>query len=155
HFDHVGGLAELLAARGAGAVPVLVHPPDAPLLEPAVAAAARGGIDTPAPPQRTHDLAHGALLSVGGEQARALHTPGHAPGHVAFHLPGHGVVLSGDALFQGSIGRTDLPLADHGQLLASIRRELLTLPDDTTVLPGHGPATTRSEERRVGKEDRH
>lgn len=147
HFDHVGGLAELLAAQGDGAVPVLMHPADEPLLEHAVAAAARWGIDIPAPPQRTHDLAHGALLSVGGEQARALHTPGHAPGHVAFHLPGHGVVLSGDALFQGSIGRTDLPLADHGQLLASIRRELLTLPDDTTVLPGHGPATTVEAER--------
>ncbi len=78
---------------------------------------------------------------------RALHTPGHAPGHVAFHVQEHSVVLTGDALFAGSVGRTDLPLSDGPQLLDSIRRELLTLPDETVVLPGHGPSTTIGAER--------
>lgn len=147
HFDHVGGLAALLARQPADAVDVYLHPADQLLLEHAVEAAARWSIEIEAPPTRTRALAHGDVLTIGGGRARALHTPGHAPGHVAFHFPDHALVLSGDALFQGSIGRTDLPFGDHEQLLASIRDELLTLPDETSVLPGHGPATTIGTER--------
>lgn len=149
HFDHVGGIAALLAQQEEGArnVPVHLHPADLPLLRNAVAAAAAWSIPLEAPPTDTVDLKHGEVLSLNGVDARVLHTPGHSPGSVSFHFPGHGFVLSGDALFQGSVGRTDLPLADGEQLLASIRRELLSLPDETTVLPGHGPATTVGAER--------
>lgn len=140
HFDHVGGVAGLL--RSAGPAPVHMHPADEPLLEGAAASAARFGLAIEPPPLGFTPLVHGAELGSGGVRARVLHTPGHAPGHVAFHLEGQGVVLSGDALFKGSVGRTDLPFGDHDQLLASIRRELLSLPPSTVVLPGHGDPTT-------------
>lgn len=150
HFDHVGGVNDLLATcdPGTGAtIPVYLHPADEPLLRNAAASAARYGllIDQPAGP--TSPLQHGDELTVGGVTARALHTPGHAPGHVAFYLEEHALLLSGDALFMGSIGRTDLPFGDHRQLIDSITRELLTLPDETRVLSGHGPATTIGTER--------
>ncbi len=148
HFDHVGGIAALLAnTRSAATVPVHMHPDDRPLLANAVKSAQRWSIVIDEPPQRTVDLHHGQVLSVGGVEAVALHTPGHAPGHVSFHLPAHGLVLSGDALFKGSVGRTDLPYSDERQLLDSIRRELLSLPDETRVLPGHGAPTTIGAER--------
>jgi glyoxylase-like metal-dependent hydrolase (beta-lactamase superfamily II) len=91
-------------------------------------------------------LAHGIRLSLGGLTFEVRHVPGHSPGHVAF--VGHGVAVVGDALFAGSIGRTDLPGGDAETLLTSIREQLLTLPDDTIVYPGHGPATTIGAERR-------
>lgn len=149
HFDHVGGIAEFLGAGGRQAeeLPVLMHPLDRPLLEHAVEAAARWGIRIEAPPSQTTDVAHGQSLTLGGLSASVLHTPGHAPGHVGYYFAAAGLLLSGDALFAGSIGRTDLPLADHDQLLRSIRTEFLSLPDDTAVLPGHGGPTTIGAER--------
>lgn len=150
HFDHVGGISSLLAERPPGgpeSVPVLLHPADDVLLANAVAAAARWSLQIEAPPTDTEELTHGQSLEVGGVQVTALHTPGHAPGHIAFHIPEYSVVLSGDALFKGSVGRTDLPLSDERQLRDSIRRELLSLPDETAVLPGHGPTTTIGAER--------
>lgn len=146
HFDHVGGLAALLRVAP---VAVRMHPADLPLLTHAAASAAAWGFAIEPPPPSTVPVGHGDVLTLGGQAVRALHTPGHAPGHLAFHMAGQGVVLAGDALFRGSIGRTDLPFGDAETLLASIRRELLTLPDDTQVLPGHGPATTIGEERRT------
>lgn len=144
HFDHVGGLAALLRAFP---VPVRMHDGDRPLLDHAGPAAASWGFAIEAPPTETVPVAHGAVLHVGGRAARALHTPGHAPGHLAFHFEQDGLVFAGDALFRGSIGRTDLPFGDPERLLASIRDELLPLPDDTRVLPGHGPDTTIGAER--------
>lgn len=143
HFDHVGALAELLEAAP---VPVYLHPADAPLLASAAAAAAAWGVHIRQPPLGARPLADGDRLALGAVEARCLHTPGHAPGHVAIYLPSQAVVLSGDALFRGSIGRTDLPFGDHDRLLRSIRDRLLGLPGDTRVLPGHGPATTIAEE---------
>ena len=149
HFDHVGALAGVLEARP---VPVRMHPADRPLLERAREAAARWLIEIPAPPTETLDLADGETLRLGSLEAEVLFTPGHAPGHVAFYFQnleeGAGAVLAGDALFQGSVGRTDLPLADGPTLLRSIRERLLVLPDETTVWPGHGPETTIGRERR-------
>ena len=144
HFDHVGGITALL--RTAGEVPVHMHPADEPLLRNAVASAARFGLEIEAPPLDYVPLAHGETVTAAGISARALHTPGHAPGHVAFYLPEGGMVLSGDALFNNSIGRSDLPYGDSEELLASIRRELLTLPPETRVLPGHGGPTTVAAE---------
>jgi glyoxylase-like metal-dependent hydrolase (beta-lactamase superfamily II) len=87
-----------------------------------------------------------------------LFVPGHAPGHLVFYHKPSGICIAGDTLFQGSIGRTDLPGGDHQTLLSSIRRELFNLPEETTVYPGHGPETTIGEEKEnnpfVGKRAR-
>lgn len=144
HFDHVGGLAELLQLRP---VPVLMHPADAPLLAGARAFAANLGLEIPEPPQEFTPLAHGDRLDVGEHHATVLHVPGHAPGHVAFHFPELGRVVSGDVLFRGSVGRTDVPFGDHATLIASVASRLLPLGDEAQVLPGHGPNTTIGVER--------
>jgi glyoxylase-like metal-dependent hydrolase (beta-lactamase superfamily II) len=145
HFDHVGALAEVKeAARKDVATsepPIRMHPADEPILARAAEAAAAWGVSIPQPPTDTVDLVDGENLSFAGCEVTCLHTPGHAPGHIAFWIPAEGIVLAGDALFKGSVGRTDLPFGDRGQLLESIREQLLTLPPDTLVLPGHGPTT--------------
>ncbi len=86
-------------------------------------------------------------IELGAIKLETLYTPGHAPGHLAFYMRDQGVVFSGDALFAGSIGRTDLPGSDHDLLMQSIREKLLTLPDETRVLSGHGKPTTIGTER--------
>ena len=146
HFDHIGALA---AVHQRFPVPVYLHPDDRELFAHAAESAAFFGLALEQPVLETTPLAHRQTLTLGEHEATCLFTPGHAPGHIAFYLPGHSTVLAGDALFQGSVGRTDLPGGDHAQLLASIRRELLTLPDETRVLPGHGPETTIGAERRT------
>lgn len=143
HFDHVAGLGAVLDRYD---VPVYLHPEDRPLYDLAETLAARHGIAIRVPTVATVPLEHGSILNVGGLSARTLFTPGHAPGHCAFHLEREATLFSGDALFRGSIGRTDLPTMDGPTLLASIARELLTLPDATRVWPGHGPDTTIAEE---------
>ena len=143
HFDHVGAVAEVLERYP---VPLYLHPADAPLLAHASASAARWGIPLKQPSTDFLPLSDGQTLTLGGLRAHCLFTPGHAPGHIAFYLPEEEVVIAGDALFQGSIGRTDLPGGDHAQLLESIRTKLLTLPPQTKVHPGHGPATTVGRE---------
>lgn len=145
-FDHVGGLAGLLEERE---VPVYLHPAEGPLLRNAAGHAAAWGLTVRAPPTATRPLADAQELDLAGVRARCLFTPGHTPGHIAFHLPGEGLVLTGDALFRGSIGRTDRPFGDAELLLRSIRERLLTLPDETRALPGHGPETTIGRERRT------
>src|SRR5215211_1488946 len=87
------------------------------------------------------------LLEVGGLKVSALYTPGHAPGHLAFYVEDDGVVVAGDALFAGSVGRTDLFGGEMAVLLRSINERFLTLPDETRVYPGHGPPTTIGDER--------
>ena len=146
HFDHVGGLAELKELTDA---PIYAHPDAGPMLARATAAAALWGIHVDAPPPADHPLAEGDVLAIGELRPVVLFTPGHAPGHVCFHLPQDGVVFEGDVLFQGSIGRTDLPGGDYELLMSSIRDKLLPLPDETVVLSGHGPATTIGDERRM------
>lgn len=146
HFDHVGAVADLVAAEE---LPVMLHPADLVLYEHAAFQAAAYGLTVRSPDVPTTPLEHGQTLHVGAHAARCLHTPGHAPGHVAFSFADAGVVIAGDALFRGSIGRTDIAYADHDTLVRSIREHLLTLPDDTTVHPGHGAATTIGAERRT------
>jgi hydroxyacylglutathione hydrolase len=144
HFDHVGGLTELKEEKPA---PIHLHPEAIPMLEQAVMSAAFWNIRIAAPPPPDEMLADGQVFQIGQLTVYVLFTPGHAPGHVSFYLPEHGVLFSGDALFQGSIGRTDLPGGDHALLLRSIRQKLLPLPDETQVLSGHGPATTIGQEK--------
>lgn len=145
-FDHVGGLA---AIEERAPVPILLHPLDHDLLASAAARAASWGLVVSQPPTATMPLTHAQELHLGGVTARCLFTPGHTPGHVAFYLPSEHAVLTGDALFRGSIGRTDRPIGDTETLLRSIREQLLVLPADTRVLPGHGPETTIELERRT------
>ena len=93
------------------------------------------------------ELAGGDTLNLAGLDLDVLFTPGHSPGHCCFHLASEGVLFAGDQLFQGSIGRTDLPGGDYGTLMRSMRDEILPLPPETRVLPGHGPSTTLAAER--------
>lgn len=142
HLDHIGGLEACKRATGA---PVLIHPDDAPMLtDPRLNFSALMGQPLVAPPA-DRLLRPGETLEVGGDRIEVRHTPGHSPGSVSFVLPGH--VLSGDALFAGSVGRTDFPGADFDTLAESIRRELFSLPGETAVWPGHGPPTTIRDER--------
>jgi glyoxylase-like metal-dependent hydrolase (beta-lactamase superfamily II) len=143
HLDHVLGVATIKARTG---VPVWLHPADRPLYDhvPDQARALVGVELDPLPPP-DHDIVPGRALAVGGHQFEVRHVPGHSPGSVA--LVGDGVALVGDVLFAGSVGRTDLPGGNSGLLLTSIRTQLLTLPDETVVYPGHGPETTIGRER--------
>jgi glyoxylase-like metal-dependent hydrolase (beta-lactamase superfamily II) len=93
-------------------------------------------------------LKEGDIVTVGDSTIHVLFTPGHAPGHVCFYCPQQHFVIGGDVLFQRSIGRTDLPGANHRVLIESIRQQLFTLPDNTVVFPGHGPKTTIGEEKK-------
>lgn len=144
HFDHIGAVAGL---REAHPVPVRLHPADAPLYDGAERQAAWFGMTVRPPGVAAIDLADGERLALGEHVFEVLHTPGHAPGHVAFYASRAGVLFSGDALFRGSVGRTDLPLCDPAALERSLRERLLVLPDETRVLPGHGPETTIGHER--------
>ena len=144
HFDHIGGLADLKEAIDA---PIYAHAESFVMLEHGVSSAARFGIAMRAAPKPEHELAEGDVIVVGELSLAVLFTPGHAPGHVSLYLQEHDVVFSGDALFQGSIGRTDLPGGDFNLLIESINQKLLTLPDNTQVLSGHGGVTTIGQER--------
>jgi len=143
HFDHVGAVQEVREALG---VPVLLHREAREQYARAGELATAWGLPFRQPEAPDGDLEAGDL-PFEGFGLRALFTPGHAPGHVAL-ASSAGFVLAGDALFKGSIGRTDLPGSDHATLLESIRRELLALPGGTVVFPGHGPETTVLAEAR-------
>lgn len=143
HLDHVMGVGAVKELTG---VPVWLHPADRPLYDRAPdQARAFLGVELPSLPAPDREIVPGAELQVGSCRFGVRHVPGHSPGSVA--LVGEGVVLVGDVLFAGSVGRTDLPGGDPAALLASIRRELLTLSDETIVYPGHGPETTIGRER--------
>jgi glyoxylase-like metal-dependent hydrolase (beta-lactamase superfamily II) len=145
HFDHVGGVRGLVDATHA---PFLIHERELPVLEVASErAAAMFGITVPQPPNPDRLLREGDRLTFGGQTFRVVHTPGHSPGHIC--LIGDGLAFVGDVVFQGSIGRTDLPGGDHETLLRSIATHILPLPDETVLYNGHGPATTVGHERRT------
>ena len=145
HFDHVGGLREIEDATGA---PIYVHRDAVEMLERTTMSAAFFGLRLPAPPMPDRYLEADQIIEIGKLQVHILVTPGHAPGHVCFHLPDYHVLFDGDVLFQGGIGRTDLPGGNYESLMRSIKVELLALPDDTRVFSGHGPSTTIGDERR-------
>ena len=150
HLDHVFGCAHF-----AGRFPEAehggwqMHPADDPLLANAVVQGELFGVRVDPPPPAAHALAAGDTVRLGDVELRVLHVPGHSPGSVAFYDEAGGLLIGGDVLFQGSIGRTDLWEGDLDTLLASIRDEVLTLPDETVVLSGHGPRTTVGAERQA------
>jgi len=144
HVDHVDGLA---GAKRETGVPIYLHPDDTRLYEAAPMQAEWFGLRMEPLPPVDHPLAHGGTVQVGECTLAVRHAPGHAPGHVI--LVGDGVALVGDVIFLNSIGRTDLPGGDLPTLMKSIREQVLTLPDDTALYNGHGPATTVGHERRT------
>jgi hydroxyacylglutathione hydrolase len=155
HIDHVGGVSTVVRASP-GTVPVHIHDDDRHMLLDPVAsggmlAAYLDGLDV-SPPEVILGLDDGTTVSGAGMTFRAIHTPGHTPGSVCLRLDVDGVqpiLFSGDHLFAGSIGRTDLPGGSFDQLMASMAERILPLDDDIAVLPGHGPATTIGRERRT------
>lgn len=152
HIDHAGGGAVAAAFD----IEASLHPDDEFLaLDPgAQIRMLFGGADPETVrqfefPSKYQPLQGGDSLDIAGLRLDVLHTPGHTPGHCCFLLEAEGVLFSGDQLFAGSIGRTDLPGGDYDTLMESMAKKVLTLPDDTDVLPGHGPTTTIGRERRV------
>jgi glyoxylase-like metal-dependent hydrolase (beta-lactamase superfamily II) len=145
HIDHVGGALELKRLTGA---PILLNENDLPQLAMMGKQAAWLGMETPetAPPDGS--LADGMTVGLTAFPAQVIHTPGHTQGSVCLHFAPMKLLVAGDTLFAGSIGRTDLPGGDTEQILDSIGSRLLDLPGETRVLPGHGPGTTIAAERR-------
>jgi len=144
HIDHVGAVAALADEY---ACPVLMHAEAEPMLRQLPTQAMTMGLRFGKVPDVDRYIEDDELLEVGGLKVSALYTPGHAPGHLAFYVEDDGVVVAGDALFAGSVGRTDLFGGDMAVLLRSINERFLTLPDETRVYPGHGPPTTIGDER--------
>jgi glyoxylase-like metal-dependent hydrolase (beta-lactamase superfamily II) len=145
HVDHVEGIPKILDHTSA---PIHLHPRDLPLYRWAERSAIDWGINLRGVlPDPDYEIMPGEPLAVGDHMLQVSFTPGHAPGHVIFYSKDSGLALVGDVIFKGSIGRTDLPGGDYRQLFESIRREILTLPDDTLLLSGHGPETTVRDER--------
>jgi len=145
HFDHFGGAAEL--ARSLDPAPaVAMHSADH-FLWKVGGGGVLFGFKIDNGPVPSVDLAQVRTLNLGSITFNVLHTPGHTPGHCAFYCASAGVLFSGDLIFQGSIGRTDLPGGSMGTLINSIRTQVFTLPDETRILSGHGPETTVGEEK--------
>jgi glyoxylase-like metal-dependent hydrolase (beta-lactamase superfamily II) len=143
HVDHIGAVAPVVRAFR---VPVHLHPLDLPYYTQLSArAAVMYGIDFEQPDGPDRELADGQVVRCGALSFDVMHVPGHAPGLVAF--TGHGVSFGGDLLFAGSIGRTDLPYGDAGDMTASLARYTAALAEETVVYPGHGPATTIGREK--------
>ena len=144
HIDHVGAVAALVDEY---ACPVLMHAEAEPMLDGLPTQAMMMGLRFGKVPSVDGHIEDEEVLEVGDLELRSLYTPGHAPGHLAFYVEDEGLLLSGDALFAGSVGRVDLPGGSMEVLMRSIEERLLTLPDETIVYPGHGPRTTIGAER--------
>jgi len=144
HVDHVGAVVALVDEYSC---PVLMHAEAEPMLKELPTQAIMMGMRFGRVPTVDRYVEDEEVLEVGDLGLRSLYTPGHAPGHLAFYVEDEGLVLSGDALFAGSIGRVDLPGGSMEVLMRSIEGRLLTLPDETVVYSGHGPRTTIGNER--------
>lgn len=144
HIDHIGGAHELKAATGA---PVYMHEGDLGLYQHLEMQALWLGIETPERVEIDVPAREGERLRMGEVEFEVRHTPGHTPGSISLWIPSEKKLIAGDTLFMDSIGRTDLPGGDGRQILRSIRDKLLPLPDETVVIPGHGPTTTLGREK--------
>ena len=146
HFDHIGRASQLKAATGA---PTFMHEAEIPIWE----SLPEHTSWVPGPPMEQvvidEFIEEGDSISFGGAEFKILFTPGHSPGSVSLYIPEENKIIGGDVLFKGSVGRTDLPGADHQTLLSSIKTRFLPLDDDVTVVPGHGPLTTIGQERQL------
>jgi glyoxylase-like metal-dependent hydrolase (beta-lactamase superfamily II) len=144
HIDHVEGIAAL---RRHATAPLYLHPADRLFYDNAAMQAAQFGMRIDPLPAIDHELSHEQRLRLADISVEVRHVPGHSPGHVMFYIEEAGAAFVGDVVFEGSIGRTDLPGGEYQQLMRSIRAQVMTLPDTTTLYPGHGPATTVAQER--------
>lgn len=144
HIDHVGGAMKLRALTGA---PILLNQSDYALLKMLDVQAAWIGVSAPEQVTIEASIADGKSLQTGTLRADVMHTPGHTEGSVCLYFPAEKLLISGDTLFARGIGRTDLPGGSFEKIMRSLRDRVMTLPDDTVVVPGHGPRTTIGEER--------
>jgi glyoxylase-like metal-dependent hydrolase (beta-lactamase superfamily II) len=144
HIDHIAGALELKRITGA---PILYNQTDIPQLAAMDEQAKWLGVATPEVRPPDHSPADNETVAIRGIEGKILYTPGHTEGSLCLHLPAQNLLLAGDTLFAGSVGRTDFPGGDQDKLFASIRDRLLPLPDETVVVPGHGAETTLATER--------
>jgi len=143
HFDHVGANKRMKEVTGAK---LAIHPEDEPMFKELSHSASMFGLTAQNSPPADILLKHGDEISFGEINLKVIHTPGHSKGGICLYTKGH--LFSGDTLFAGSIGRTDLPGGDYDTLISSIKNNLLSLDDKTIVYTGHGPETTLGDERR-------
>ncbi len=144
HIDHVGGAMKLKQRTGA---PILLNQNDQALLKMVDTQAMWVGMRPPGKIAIDQDLGDADRLRVGGTDATVMHTPGHTEGSVCLYFPAERKLIAGDTLFAGSIGRTDLPGGSFDKIMDSLKSRVLALPDETIVIPGHGPETTIGDER--------
>ena len=144
HIDHVGGAMKLRARTGA---PILLNQNDYALLKMLDVQANWLGMRPPGAVEIEADLKHEQTLEAGDLSAKVIHTPGHTEGSVCLYFAPQKLLIAGDTLFARSIGRTDLPGGSFQKIMRSLHERVLTLPEETTVIPGHGPETTIGEER--------
>lgn len=144
HFDHVGGNRAFIEATGAR---FLIHEKDAFLLSIAAESSKSFGVVAENSPEPDEFLTDGMIIEFGAQRLEIFHTPGHSPGGCCIYSAEAGAVFTGDTLFNGSVGRTDLPGGSMEVLMRSIRERLTTLPETTRVFPGHGPSSTIAIER--------
>lgn len=146
HIDHIGGAARLKRATGA---PVYMNANDQALYDHLDEQAAWLGMDTPARTDIDTPARDGDTLTLGASPFHIFHTPGHTQGSISIWIPSEHTLVAGDTLFRDSIGRTDLPGGDTRMIFSSIKEKLLTLPEETVVIPGHGPRTTIGREKEL------
>jgi hydroxyacylglutathione hydrolase len=144
HIDHVGGAMKLRAATGA---PILLNQNDYALLKMLDVQAAWLGMKSPGKVDIDDSLGQADVVKAGSLVANVMHTPGHTEGSICLYFPAEKKLIAGDTLFAGSIGRTDLPGGSFEKIMGSLHGQVLALPDETLVIPGHGPETTIGEER--------
>lgn len=144
HFDHAMGNAFVAKTYN---VKTYIHADDAEWLAQSAGIAVNYGYKIESPPPPDGYLEDGQVLRFGQSQLQVLHTPGHSKGSVCFYASDDNCIFTGDLLFQGCIGRTDLPGGDYDEIMESLFGKIVPLPDDTVVYPGHGPATTLREEK--------
>ena len=146
HIDHVGGAMKLKAATGA---PILMNQNDYALLKMLDMQATWVGMQSPGAVQIDESVSQGRVLKIGEISSQVIDTPGHTEGSICVYIPAEKKLIAGDTLFAGSIGRTDLPGCSMEKIMRSLHNQVLALPDETDVTPGHGPNTTIGEEREM------
>jgi len=144
HIDHVGGAMKLRAATGAA---ILLNQNDYSLLKMLDVQASWLGMATPGKVEIDHSIDQADTITAGSLAADVIHTPGHTEGSICLYFPAEHKLIAGDTLFAGSIGRTDLPGGSFDKIINSLHEKVLALPDETVVVPGHGPLTTIGDER--------
>ncbi|MGM8214111.1 MBL fold metallo-hydrolase [Bacillaceae bacterium W0354] len=146
HFDHIGAVEQL---RTEYRIEVYMHEQEKEwLINPELNGSSRFMVGQISAEKMPEHIIDEGPLNIGPFEFNVLHTPGHSPGSLSFYFPKDALIIAGDTLFERSIGRTDLPFGNHEQLILSIKKKLFTLPQETKVYPGHGPATTIEAERR-------